>query len=73
MLYEFNRVKNDQFFFSSIEMSVVVVIKKSTNTTTAKLLKKNEKRVRLKNIAFEKTFELIVLYQCDDQKCLNFD
>ena len=62
MLYEFNRVKNDQFFFSSIEMSVAVVIKKSTNTTTAKLLKKSEKRARLKNITFEKTFELIVLH-----------
>ena len=73
MLYEFNRVKNDQFFFSSIEMSVAVVIKKSMNTTTAKLLKKSEKRVRLKNIAFEKTFELIALHQCDNQKCSNFD
>ena len=73
MLYEFNRVKNDQFFFSSIEMSVVVVIKKSTDTTTAKLLKKSEKRVQLKDITFEKTSELIVLHQCDDQKCSNFD
>ena len=73
MLYEFNRVKNDQFFFSSIEMSVAVVIKKSINTATAKLLKKTEKRTRLKNIIFEKTSELIVLHQCNDQKCSNFD
>ena len=73
MLYKFNRVKNNQFFFSLIEVSVAVVIKKSMNTTTAKLLKKSEKRVRLKNITFEKTSELIALHQCDDQKCSNFD
>ena len=73
MLYEYNRVKNDQFSFFSIEMSVAVVIKKATGTTTIKLLKKNEKRVQLKNITIEKMSQLAALHRCDDQKCSNFD
>ena len=73
MLYEFNRVKNDQFSFFSIKVSVAVVIKKTTSTTTIKLLKKSEERVQLKNLTIEKMFQLIVLHRCDDQKCSNFD
>ena len=73
MLYEYNCAKNDQFFFSSVEMSVVVVNKKTMSTTTAKLLKKNEKRAQLKNMTIEKMFQLVILHQCDDQKCTNFD
>ena len=73
MLYEFNRVKNDQFSFFFIEVFVAVVIKKTTNTTTIKLLKKSKKYIQLKNLTMEKIFQLIALHRCDDQKYSNFD
>ena len=72
MLYEFSRVKNDQFSLFSIEVLVAVAIKKATSTATIKLLKESEKRAQLKNLTIEKVFQLAVLHRCDDQKCSNF-
>ena len=73
MLYEYNRVKNNQLSFSLIKVFVAVVIKKVTGTTTVKLLKKREERIQIKNITIEKMSQLTALHQCNDQKRSNFN
>ena len=75
MIYEYNRVKNDNVFFSFIDLLIVVIVanvKRMTTVTT-----KFEKEIELRVIQLNKTQKQGIFLQsrhlCENQKCLNFN